>query len=37
MIKALETNTINELMGCEGRARDIYYEAFNVILKPEFL
>jgi len=36
MIKALETNTINELMGCEGRARDIYYEAFNVILKPEF-
>lgn len=27
---------ISELMGCEGRARDSYYQAFNVILKDEF-
>lgn len=31
-----ETKTISELMGCEGRARDSYYQAFNVILKGEF-
>lgn len=40
-IKAELTNagkakTISELMGCEGRARDAYYQAFNVILKGEF-
>jgi CRISPR-associated protein Cas1 len=26
---------INELMGCEGRARSIYYQAFNTILKTD--
>lgn len=31
-----ETRTINELMGCEGRARDAYYQSFNVILKNDF-
>lgn len=28
--------TISELMGCEGRAREAYYQAFNKILKKEF-
>lgn len=36
LIKAAETKTISELMGCEGRARDAYYQAFNVILKEDF-
>lgn len=27
---------ISELMGCEGRTRDCYYQAFNTILKKEF-
>lgn len=36
LIKAAETKTISELMGCEGRARDSYYQAFNVILKEDF-
>ncbi|PMQ01378.1 MAG: subtype I-B CRISPR-associated endonuclease Cas1 [Dictyoglomus sp. NZ13-RE01] len=35
--KAGTCNDINELMGCEGRARDAYYDAFNVILKGKFL
>jgi len=34
--KARECNTINELMGCEGRARDNYYQSFNVFLKDDF-
>lgn len=33
---AIESKTISELMGCEGRARDVYYEAFNTILKSDF-
>jgi len=28
--------TIPELMGCEGRAREAYYQAFNSFLKEEF-
>lgn len=32
----LNANTIQELMGAEGRMRKIYYEAFNVILKNGF-
>ncbi len=28
---------ISELMGCEGRARDIYYQSFNVFLREGFL
>lgn len=31
------SKSISELMGCEGRARDAYYQAFNVILKDDFL
>lgn len=27
---------INEIMGCEGRARDLYYQSFNKILKGDF-
>lgn len=34
--RAKESKNINELMGCEGRARDVYYQAFNIILKEEF-
>lgn len=34
--KARECNTINELMGCEGRARESYYQAFNIFLKNNF-
>jgi len=30
------TRTIPELMSCEGRAKDAYYQAFNVILKDGF-
>ena len=33
---AVETKTISELMGCEGRSKDAYYQAFNVILKNDF-
>ncbi|MCF6155067.1 MAG: type I-B CRISPR-associated endonuclease Cas1 [Candidatus Brocadia sp.] len=33
---AAKTKTISELMGCEGRVRDIYYQAFNAILKDDF-
>jgi len=33
---AYEAKSISELMGCEGRARDAYYQAFNVILKQDF-
>ncbi len=34
--KVLSSNDIDELMGAEGRARKIYYEAFNLILKNGF-
>lgn len=34
--KAAESKSISELMGCEGRAREVYYQAFNVILKEGF-
>lgn len=33
---AAEAKSINELMGCEGRARDAYYQAFNIILRNGF-
>ncbi len=36
LVNASETKSISELMGCEGRARDVYYQAFNVILKEGF-
>jgi len=36
LANAAETKTINELMGCEGRARDTYYQAFNIIFKNSF-
>jgi CRISPR-associated protein Cas1 len=36
LVNAKEANSINELMGCEGRARDAYYQAFNVILNNDF-
>jgi len=31
-----KAQTISELMGSEGRARDSYYQSFNVILKDKF-
>lgn len=34
--KAFNTNSIPELMGYEGRAREIYYQAFNVIMDGKF-
>lgn len=34
--KAMQSKTISELMGCEGRARDAYYQAFNTILNGKF-
>ncbi|MBI4654326.1 MAG: type I-B CRISPR-associated endonuclease Cas1 [Nitrospirae bacterium] len=37
LANASEAKTINELMGCEGRARDAYYQAFNVVLKEDFV
>jgi CRISPR-associated protein Cas1 len=33
---AYKAKSITELMGCEGRARESYYQAFNVILKKDF-
>lgn len=36
LVNAGESKTISELMGCEGRAKDIYYEAFNTFLKQDF-
>lgn len=36
LANASEAKGISELMGCEGRARDAYYQAFNVILKDGF-
>lgn len=34
--RANKAKSISELMGCEGRARDAYYKAFNVVLKGDF-
>ncbi len=36
LANASEAKTINELMGCEGRARDAYYQAFNTIVNNGF-
>jgi CRISPR-associated protein Cas1 len=33
---AYEAKSISKLMGCEGRARESYYRAFNIILKGDF-
>ncbi len=33
LLSAKLSSTIPELMSCEGRAKDVYYQAFNVILK----
>jgi len=35
--RAHESENIAELMGCEGRMRDAYYQAFNTILKNGFV
>jgi len=35
--KAMNCKDIDELMGCEGRARDTYYQSFNLVLKGKFL
>ncbi|MDW8095061.1 MAG: type I-B CRISPR-associated endonuclease Cas1b [Caldimicrobium sp.] len=37
LTRAYNSTTISELMGCEGRAKDHYYEAFNKFLKSDFL
>lgn len=34
--QAKYVTTIPELMGCEGRAKEAYYKAWNVFLKEEF-
>jgi len=34
--KIASVNSIEELMSCEGRARDIYYQAFNKFLREDF-
>jgi CRISPR-associated protein Cas1 len=31
-----KTKSISELMGCEGRAKEAYYQAFNLFLNEEF-
>lgn len=31
-----QASNVNQLMGCEGRARESYYQAFNIILKEGF-
>jgi CRISPR-associated protein Cas1 len=36
LANASKTKTISELMGCEGRARDAYYQAFNTIFDNSF-
>jgi CRISPR-associated protein Cas1 len=33
---AFEAKSISELMGCEGRARDAYYQSFNMIFNNDF-
>lgn len=37
IINASQVQSISELMGCEGRARNIYYQSFNKILNDEFV
>ncbi len=37
LVRALEAKDVNQLMGCEGRAKDAYYSAFEHILKEDFL
>lgn len=34
--KLFAVGSISELMGCEGRARDIYYQSFNEFLHKDF-
>jgi CRISPR-associated protein Cas1 len=34
--RAYEAERLPELMGCEGRMRDAYYQAFNTVLKNGF-
>lgn len=34
--KAKVAINVSELMGCEGRAKDVYYQAFNVIVNNNF-
>jgi len=34
--QAKYVTTISELMGCEGRAKEAYYRAWNIFLKEEF-
>ncbi|MCS7163759.1 MAG: type I-B CRISPR-associated endonuclease Cas1b [Thermodesulfovibrio sp.] len=36
LTNAVEAKSISELMGCEGRAKEQYYEAFNIFLKADF-
>jgi CRISPR-associated protein Cas1 len=36
MSDAYKTKSVSELMGCEGRARNAYYQAFNFILNSKF-
>ncbi len=36
MEKLSQCRTISELMACEGRAREAYYQSFNIILKGDF-
>ena len=35
-VRALEAKDISELMGCEGRAKDTYYSAFEHIFREDF-
>ena len=37
LVRALEAKDVSQLMGCEGRAKDAYYSAFEHILKEDFL
>ncbi len=36
LIRALKAKDISELMGCEGRAKDTYYSAFEHVFRKEF-
>lgn len=35
--ESYECKEISELMGCEGRARETYYQSFNIFLNEEFI
>jgi len=37
MSNAYESKSIDELMGCEGRARNAYYQSFNTIFNGKFV